>query len=118
MLFYNIVGRSEPMLKIYELIETVAPTRTTVLVVGETGTGKELIARAIHYHSRRKDKPFVAVNCSAMSDNLWESEMFGREKGAFTGAITMKKSRFEIADKGTFFLMKSLKCRQPFRSNY
>lgn len=106
------------MSKIYELIEFVAPTKATVLIVGETGTGKELIARAIHYHSTRKDKPFIAANCSAMPDNLWESEMFGHEKGAFTGAMAMKKGRFELADKGTFFWMKSLKCLWPFRSNY
>lgn len=118
MLFYNIVGKSEPMSRIYELIEMVAPTRATVLIVGETGTGKELIARAIHHNSARKDKPFIAVNCSAIADNLWESEMFGHEKGAFTGAMAMKKGRFEVADKGTFFLMKSLKCLRPFRSNY
>jgi|GEM_PF-6750276 len=101
--FYNIVGRSEPMLKIYELIEMVAPAKATLLIVGETGTGKELIARAIHYHSSRKEKPFIAVNCSAMSHNLWESEMFGHEKWAFTGAMAMKKGRFEVADKGTLF---------------
>lgn len=100
----NIVGRTEPMSEIYELIETVAPTRATVLIVGETGTGKELIARAIHYHSNRKDKPFIGVNCSAMPDNLWESEMFGHEKGAFTGAIATRKGRFELANKGTLFI--------------
>jgi len=100
----NIVGRTDPMLEIYELIEIVAPTRATVLIVGETGTGKELIARAIHYHSTRKDKPFIGVNCSAMPDNLWESEMFGHEKGAFTGATAMRKGRFELANNGTLFL--------------
>jgi two-component system NtrC family response regulator len=92
------------MLRIYELIRTVAPTKATVLIVGESGTGKELIARAIHHQSPRKDKPFVAVNSSAVAENLWESEMFGHEKGAFTGAITVKKGRFEMADKGTLFL--------------
>ncbi|MBW1741351.1 MAG: sigma 54-interacting transcriptional regulator [Deltaproteobacteria bacterium] len=102
--FHNMVGKSGPMLKIYELIEMVAPTRATVLIVGESGTGKELIARAIHDHSPRRDKPFIAVNCSAMADNLCESEMFGHEKGAFTGAIAMKKGRFELADQGTLFL--------------
>jgi transcriptional regulator with GAF, ATPase, and Fis domain len=100
----NIVGRTDPMLEIYELIETVAPTRATVLIVGETGTGKELVARAIHYHSTRKDKPFIGVNCSAMPDNLWESEMFGHEKGAFTGATATRKGRFELANNGTLFL--------------
>lgn len=102
--FYNIVGRSKSMLKVYELIETVAPTKATVLIVGETGTGKELVARAIHHHGRRKDRPFIAVNCSAMADSLWESEMFGHEQGAFTGAVAMKKGRFELADRGTLFL--------------
>ena len=102
--FRNIVGRSEPMLKIYELIDMVAPTKATVLILGESGTGKELIARAIHYYSPRKDKPFVAVNCSATTQSLWESEMFGHEKGAFTGAIATKKGRFELAHEGTLFL--------------
>jgi len=118
MLFYNIVGKSKPMSRIYELIEMVAPTRATVLIVGETGTGKELIARAIHHNSTRKDKPFIAVNCSAIADNLWESEMFGHEKGAFTGAMAMRRGRFELADKGTFFWMKSPRCLQPFRLSY
>jgi len=102
--FHNIVGRSEPMLKIYELIDMVAVTKATVLVVGESGTGKELIARAVHRHSLRKDKPFVAVNCSATTHSLWESEMFGHEKGAFTGAVSTKKGRFEWAHEGTLFL--------------
>jgi two-component system NtrC family response regulator len=102
--FHNIVGRSEPMLEIYELIDMVAVTRATVLIVGESGTGKELIARAIHRHSLRKDKPFVAVNCSATAQNLWESEMFGHEKGAFTGAVATKRGRFEWAHEGTLFL--------------
>ncbi len=102
--FRNIVGRSEPMLKIYELIDMVAFTKATVLILGESGTGKELIARAIHHHSPRKDKPFVAVNCSATAHNLWESEMFGHERGAFTGAVATKKGRFEWAHEGTLFL--------------
>lgn len=102
--FGAIVGRSESMLRIYDLIKTVAPTKATVLIVGESGTGKELIARAIHCQSTRRDNPFIAINCSAMAENLWESEMFGHEKGAFTGAIAMKKGRFELADKGTLFL--------------
>ena len=101
---FNIVGRSEPMSRIYEFIEMVATTKATVLIVGESGTGKELIARSIHYHSPRKDKPLVAVNCSAISDNLWESEMLGHEKGAFTGAIATKRGRFELAHKGTLLL--------------
>ena len=102
--FYNIVGRSEPMLRVYELIDMVAHTKATVLIVGESGTGKELIARAIHRHSLRKDKPFVAVNCSATAQSLWESEMFGHERGAFTGAVATKKGRFEWAHGGTLFL--------------
>ena len=102
--FHNLVGRSEPMLKIYELIDMVAVSRATVLILGESGTGKELIARAIHYYSPRKDKPFVAVNCSATTQSLWESEMFGHEKGAFTGAVATKKGRFELAHEGSLFL--------------
>ena len=115
--FHNIVGGSESMLKIYELIETVAPARATVLITGETGTGKELVSRAIHSRSKRKDKPFIAVNCAAMAHNLWESEMFGHEKGAFTGAMAQKKGRFEWAHKGTFFWTKSQKHLWPIRLN-
>jgi DNA-binding NtrC family response regulator len=102
--FHNMVGVTEPMSRIYELIRTVAPTKAPVVIVGESGTGKELTARAIHDHSSRKDKPFVAVNCSATAPNLWESEMFGHEKGAFTGAVAMKKGRFECAHQGTLLL--------------
>ncbi len=101
---YDMVGVTEPMSEIYELIRTVAPTRAPVVIVGESGTGKELTARAIHDHSPRKDKPFVPVNCSATAPNLWESEMFGHEKGAFTGAIATKKGRFERAHQGTLLL--------------
>jgi len=102
--FHNMVGVTEPMSRIYELIRTVAPTKAPVVIVGESGTGKELTARAIHDHSSRKDKPFVAVNCSATASNLWESEMFGHEKGAFTGAVATKKGRFECAHQGTLLL--------------
>jgi len=102
--FHKMVGATEPMSRIYELIRTVAPTKAPVVIVGESGTGKELTARAIHDHSSRKDKPFVAVNCSATSPNLWESEMFGHEKGAFTGAVGTKKGRFECAHQGTLLL--------------
>ncbi len=101
---YDMIGKSQSMLEINELIKTIAPTKATVLIEGESGTGKELIARAIHYRSNRKDRPFVAVNCPAVADNLWESEIFGHEKGAFTGAIATKKGRLEMADQGTFFL--------------
>lgn len=102
--FHNMVGRSTPMSKIYELITMVAPTKAPVLIVGETGTGKELVARAIHDYSTCKNQPFIAVNCSAVTESLWESEMFGHERGAFTGAVGLKKGRFELAHKGTLFL--------------
>jgi two-component system response regulator PilR (NtrC family) len=102
--FSNIVGRSEPMLAVFQLIETIAPTNSTVLITGESGTGKELVARAIHVHSLRKDKPFVAVNCGALSETLLDSELFGHMRGAFTGADTNKKGLIEVADKGTIFL--------------
>jgi Nif-specific regulatory protein len=92
------------MRDVYEQVATVARTNTTVLLRGETGTGKELIAEAIHYNSPRTDKPFVRVNCAAIPENLIESEFFGYEKGAFTGAVARKKGRFELADEGTIFL--------------
>ncbi len=102
--FHNIIGNSNEMRDVYEQVATVAPTQTTVLLRGETGTGKELIAEAIHYNSPRADKPFVRVNCAAIPENLIESEFFGYEKGAFTGAVGRKKGRFELADGGTIFL--------------
>lgn len=102
--FGNIVGKSERMQEIYELISDISHTDSTVLIQGESGTGKELIARAIHYHSPRKNKPFIVANCSAYSQNLLESELFGHEKGAFTGAIRRKTGRFELAHGGTIFL--------------
>jgi transcriptional regulator with GAF, ATPase, and Fis domain len=92
------------MLKIYDTIKRVAPTTTTVLISGETGTGKDLIAYAIHRNSPRRDNPFVKINCAAIAENLIESELFGYEKGAFTGAVSTKPGRFELADKGTLFL--------------
>ncbi len=100
----GIIGSSEPMLKIYDTIKRVAPTTTTVLISGETGTGKDLIAYAIHRNSPRRDNPFVKINCAAIAENLIESELFGYEKGAFTGAVSTKPGRFELADKGTLFL--------------
>ncbi|MGO9138187.1 MAG: sigma-54-dependent transcriptional regulator [Syntrophales bacterium] len=100
----GIIGSSEPMLKIYDTIKRVAPTTTTVLISGETGTGKDLIAYAIHKNSPRRDNPFVKINCAAIAENLIESELFGYEKGAFTGAVSTKPGRFELADKGTLFL--------------
>jgi DNA-binding NtrC family response regulator len=100
----NIVGRSPAMQEIFGTLMRVAPTRGTVLLAGESGVGKDLIARAIHYHSPRKDKPFVKINCTALPENLMESELFGYEKGAFTGAATSKPGKFEQADTGTVML--------------
>ncbi len=101
---YGIVGASEPMQEIFETIKRVAPTTTTILISGETGTGKELIANAIHINSPRKDNPFIKINCAAIVETLMESELFGYEKGAFTGAVVTKPGRFELAHKGTLFL--------------
>ena len=100
----NIIGKSKPMLKVYDLIEKVAQSRASILITGPSGTGKELVAKAIHYGSPRKDRPFVSINCGALTETLLESELFGHEKGAFTGAIAMKKGRFELANEGTLFL--------------
>ena len=100
----NMIGKSKPMQTLYTLLDKIKTADSTVLIQGENGTGKELIAKAIHYNSNRKDKPFVIQNCSAFNDNLLESELFGHVKGSFTGAIRDKKGLFEMADKGTFFL--------------
>ena len=102
--FDQIVGNSRPLEAVLENVERVAPTTSTVLIQGETGTGKELIAKAIHNISPRYDRPFVKVNCAAIPLDLLESELFGHERGAFTGAIAQKMGRFELADKGTLFL--------------
>ena len=102
--FEEIVGRSPALMQVLHQVERVAVTDTTVLILGETGTGKELIARAIHNRSTRKDRPLVKVNCAALPSTLIESELFGHEKGAFTGAFTRKVGRFELADAGTIFL--------------
>jgi two-component system response regulator HydG len=99
-----IVGSSPRMQRIYTLISRIAPTDSTVLITGESGTGKELIARSIHLQSRRAHRPFMAVNCGALAENLLESELFGHVRGAFTGAWIDKKGLFELADKGTLFL--------------
>jgi formate hydrogenlyase transcriptional activator len=102
--FEGIVGQSSALRNVLRLVETVAPSDSTVLLLGETGTGKELIARAIHDRSRRKDRTFVKLNCAAIPTGLLESELFGHERGAFTGAITQKLGRLELADQGTLFL--------------
>jgi formate hydrogenlyase transcriptional activator len=104
MNFENIIGNSPKLKHVLELVETVAPSDSTVLLLGETGTGKELIARAIHDRSRRKDRTFVRMNCAAIPTGLLESELFGHEKGAFTGAIAQKVGRLELSDQGTLFL--------------
>jgi len=102
--FDNIIGKSRPMQEIYEIIKKVAPSNASVLIEGESGTGKELVAKSLHYNSPRKNKPLIVVNCSAFAETLLESELFGHEKGAFTGASALKKGRFEISDQGTLFL--------------
>lgn len=102
--FKNIIGRSEKMVKIFELIRHIASYDSSVLIIGESGTGKELIANAIHYNSPRADMPFIKVSCASLSEGIIESELFGHEKGAFTGAIASRKGRFELAHQGTLFL--------------
>ncbi len=102
--FGEIIGASARMKDIYELVRKSSETESSVVIFGESGTGKELIARAIHYNSPRKEKPFIKVNCAALTETLLESELFGHEKGSFTGAIKTKKGRFELADTGTLFL--------------
>jgi formate hydrogenlyase transcriptional activator len=102
--FEGIVGSSPALMDVLDLVRTVAPTDSTVLIEGETGTGKELIAVAIHAHSKRRDRPFVKLNCAAIPSGLLESELFGHERGAFTGAVVRKIGRFEAADRGTLFL--------------
>ena len=102
--FGEMIGKTAAMRAVFDQIKLVAPTDTTVCILGESGTGKELVANAIHQHSRRAAKPFVKVNCAAISEHLLESELFGHEKGAFTGAIKERKGRFELADGGTLLL--------------
>ena len=102
--FKNIVARSGKMQEVLATVERVAPTNSTILLGGESGAGKDLIARAIHQHSRRASGPFIKINCTAIPENLLESELFGYEKGAFTGAVSSKPGKFELADKGTIFL--------------
>ncbi len=102
--FGNIVGKNREMQKIYDLIEKVAPTDARVFITGETGVGKELVAKAIHFNSPRRDRPFVAINCGALTETLLETELFGHEKGAFTGATRTRQGKFEYARGGTVFL--------------
>jgi transcriptional regulator with GAF, ATPase, and Fis domain len=102
--FSGIVGRCAALRRVLQQVDTIAPTNATVLILGETGTGKELIARAVHERSRRRDKPLVRVNCSSIPKELFESEFFGHVKGAFTGAIKDRTGRFEAAAGGTLFL--------------
>jgi two-component system response regulator HydG len=102
--FADLVGSSDKMQKVFKTVQKVAVTDSTVFVAGESGTGKELVARAIHEHSKRADKPFIKVNCGAITETLLESELFGHERGAFTGAVKQKLGRFELADGGTLFL--------------
>jgi two-component system, NtrC family, response regulator PilR len=102
--FNNLIGSTPSMQKLFNLVKKVAPTDSTVLITGESGTGKEIIAKSIHYHSLRRDKPFVSINCGGIPESLLESELFGHEKGSFTGAVTQKKGLIETAEGGTFFL--------------
>jgi two-component system NtrC family response regulator len=102
--FASMIGKNARMQEIYNLIEKVAPTQASVLITGESGTGKELVARAMHVNSPREDGPFISVNCAALPETLLESELFGHEKGSFTGAASLRKGRFELADTGTLFL--------------
>jgi DNA-binding NtrC family response regulator len=102
--FHDLVSKSPRMAEIFELVKEVASQRSTVLVQGESGTGKELVARAIHFSGDRGERPFVAVSCAALAETLLESELFGHEKGSFTGAVAQKKGKFELADGGTLFL--------------
>jgi DNA-binding NtrC family response regulator len=102
--FENIIGTSQKMQEVYNLVSKIADTDSTILIQGESGTGKELVARALHFNSNRQHQPFVAINCSALPENLLESELFGHKKGAFTGAVTDKVGLFEEAEQGTIFL--------------
>ncbi|MGM0417734.1 MAG: sigma-54-dependent transcriptional regulator [Thermodesulfobacteriota bacterium] len=102
--FDNIIGKSKPMLELFDTITKIAPTSANILIEGESGTGKELVAKSIHANSIHKDKSFIAINCSALAESLLESELFGHEKGSFTGAVSQKKGKIELAHGGTLFL--------------
>ena len=114
--FGNMVGKSRKMEEVFELIQTVARSRSTVLITGESGTGKELVARAIHYNSPRRNAPFIKLNCAALPQDLIESELFGHEKGAFTGAVKQTKGRFELADGGTLLLDEISEIQPPLQA--
>lgn len=114
--FENIIGTSPSMQGIYNLIAKVANTDSTILIQGESGTGKELVARALHFNSNRQHRPFVAINCSALPENLLESELFGHKKGAFTGAVADKEGLFEEANEGTIFLDEINSMQQPLQT--
>lgn len=101
---HEMIGNSHPMNQLRDQIRLVAPTNASVLITGENGTGKELVARSIHHYSQRRDRPFIAINCAAIPEELIESELFGHERGAFTGAIAQKKGKFDVSDGGTIFL--------------
>ncbi|HEY1556738.1 MAG TPA: sigma-54 dependent transcriptional regulator, partial [Kofleriaceae bacterium] len=101
---HNIIGGSAPMQRVFEVVEQVAPSKATVLITGESGTGKELVANALHQKSPRASGPFIKLHCAALAESLLESELFGHERGAFTGAIASKEGRFELANGGTLFL--------------
>ena len=115
--FGHLIGNSSPMRQVYDQVSQVARSNATVLLRGESGTGKELIANAIHYNSLRSKRPFIKVNCAALPENLIESELFGYEKGAFTGASTLKKGRFELADGGTIYVNLALSRPEEFCQN-
>src|SRR5499427_5038698 len=113
---YGIVGRSRGIQEVIRTAEMVAKSRSTVLITGDTGTGKELVARAIHFHSAQREMPLVKVNCAAIPENLLESELFGHVRGAFTGALTSKKGKFALADGGTIFLDEIATMAPPLQS--
>jgi len=113
---YGIVGRSKRVLDVIRTAEMVAKTKSTVLITGETGTGKEMVARAIHFHSSQRENPLVKVNCAALPENLLESELFGHVRGAFTGALNNKKGKFALADGGSIFLDEIATMALPLQS--
>lgn len=115
---HGIIATSPQMQSVLRMVEKVAPTQATVLLLGESGTGKEVLARTVHRLSARADQPFVAVNCAAIPETLLESELFGYEKGAFTGAVAQTKGKIEYAQGGTFFSTKSATCRSLCRPNF